>query len=45
MAQSSPCPRRDGSLVANEFLAIVDDRSRQMVVLLKSGFTKATEIA
>jgi hypothetical protein len=35
----------DGALVTNEFLAILDERNRQIVILLNSGFTKATEIA
>jgi hypothetical protein len=35
----------DGSRVTNEFLAILDERSRQLVILLNSGYTKATELA
>ncbi|MBT1669642.1 hypothetical protein KK092_09635 [Curtobacterium flaccumfaciens pv. flaccumfaciens] len=34
-----------GDLVTNEFLTVLDARNRQIVVLLNSGFTTATEIA
>lgn len=34
-----------GNLVANDFLALLDARNRQIVVLLNSGVTKKTEIA
>ena len=34
-----------GSLITNDFLAILDQRNRQIVVLLNSGYTKKTEIA
>lgn len=34
-----------GSLVTNDFLAVLDHRNRQIVVLLNSGYTTKTEIA
>ena len=34
-----------GSLVTNDFLALLDFRNRQIVVLLNSGVTSRTEIA
>jgi len=34
-----------GGLVTNDFLALLDDKNRQIVVLLNSGVTKGTEIA
>ncbi|GAA1382266.1 hypothetical protein [Catellatospora chokoriensis] len=34
-----------GNLVTGDFLAILDERERQVVVLLTSGVTKLTEIA
>ncbi|RXZ51931.1 sigma-70 family RNA polymerase sigma factor [Agromyces binzhouensis] len=34
-----------GSLVTNDFLAVLDQRNRQIVVLLNSGYTTKTEIA
>jgi hypothetical protein len=34
-----------GSLVTNDFLATLDTRNRQIVVLLNSGMTSRTEIA
>lgn len=34
-----------GNLVTNDFLALLDGRNRQIVVLLSSGVTKKTEIA
>lgn len=34
-----------GDLVTNDFLALLDDKNRQIVVLLNSGVTKGTEIA
>ena len=34
-----------GNLVTNDFLALLDARSRQIVVLLNSGVTSKTEIA
>ncbi|WP_430648090.1 hypothetical protein [Agromyces sp. GXS1127] len=34
-----------GSLITNDFLAILDERNRQIVVLLNSGYTKKAEIA
>jgi hypothetical protein len=35
----------DDSLVTNEFLAIIDERNRKIVILLNCGFTKAAETA
>jgi hypothetical protein len=34
-----------GSLITNDFLALLDVRNRQIVVLLASGVTSKTEIA
>jgi hypothetical protein len=34
-----------GNLITNDFLALLDTRNRQVVVLLNSGMTKKTEIA
>ena len=34
-----------GTIVTNDFLALLDERNRQIVVLLNSGVTKKTEIA
>jgi hypothetical protein len=34
-----------GTLVTNDFLATLDTRNRQIVVLLNSGITSRTEIA
>lgn len=34
-----------GTIVTNDFLALLDERNRQIVVLLNSGMTKRTEIA
>jgi hypothetical protein len=34
-----------GSLVTNDFIAMLDTRNRQIVVLLQSGMTSMTEIA
>lgn len=34
-----------GNLVTNDFLALLDDRNREIVVLLASGVTNKTEIA
>jgi hypothetical protein len=34
-----------GAVVTNDFLALLDERNRQIVVLLNSGVTKRTEIA
>ncbi|MGW5515358.1 sigma-70 family RNA polymerase sigma factor [Nocardia africana] len=34
-----------GNIVTNDFLALLDDRNRQIVVLLASGMTRKTEIA
>lgn len=33
-----------GNLVTNDFLAMLDDRNRQIVILLNSGYTSNTEI-
>jgi hypothetical protein len=34
-----------GNVVTNDFLALLDARNRQIVVLLNSGVTRKTEIA
>jgi hypothetical protein len=34
-----------GSLITNDFLALLNKRNRQIVVLLSSGYTKKTQIA
>lgn len=34
-----------GELVTNDFLALLDNKNRQIVVLLNSGVTRGTEIA
>lgn len=34
-----------GNLVTNDFLATLDPRNREIVVLLSSGFSNKTEIA
>jgi hypothetical protein len=35
----------EGSLVVGDFLALLDERERQIVVLLRSGYTKLGEVA
>lgn len=34
-----------GNLITNDFMALLDPRNQQIVVLLNSGFTSKTEIA
>ncbi len=34
-----------GTLVTSDFMALLNERDREVVVLLSSGFTKLTEIA
>ena len=43
--RGGPGERDLGSLVTNDFLATLDTRNRQIVVLLNSGMTSRTEIA
>ena len=41
----SPETEVEGSLVVGDFLALLDERERQIVVLLRSGYTKLGEVA
>jgi DNA-directed RNA polymerase specialized sigma24 family protein len=41
----SPETEVEGNLVVGDFLALLDERERQIVVLLRSGYTKLGEVA